>query len=82
VTGTSGTVSETTSVCVDVTTSTTGNCSSASGTSGVFYVLNQETNQVVAMSIASSKFTTIGSITLPTAHPNAIAVARMATFCM
>ena len=80
VTGTSGTVSETTSVCVDVTTSTTGNCSSASGTSGVFYVLNQETNQVVAMSIASGKLTTIGSLTLPTAHPIAIAVAPNGNF--
>jgi 6-phosphogluconolactonase (cycloisomerase 2 family) len=80
VTGTSGSVSETTSVCVDVTNSTSGNCSSASGTSGIFYVLNQETNQVVAMSIASGKLTTIGSLTLPTAHPIAIAVAPNGNF--
>jgi len=80
VTGTSGSVTETTSVCVDVTTSTTGNCSSASGTSGVFYVLNQETNQVVAKKIASGALTTISSVTLPTAHPNAIAVAPNGNF--
>jgi 6-phosphogluconolactonase (cycloisomerase 2 family) len=80
VTGSSGSVNETTSVCVDVTNSTTSNCSSASGTSGVFYVLNQKTNQVVAMSIASGKFTTIGSITLPTADPLAIAVAPNSKF--
>jgi hypothetical protein len=65
---------------VDVTTSTTNNCSSASGTSGVFYVLNQETSQVVAMSISSGKFNTIGSLNLPTAHPIAIAVAPNGNF--
>lgn len=80
VTGTSGSVTETTSVCVDVTNSSTGDCSSASGTSGVFYVLNQGTSQVVAMSIASGKFNTIGSINLPTAHPIAIAVAPNGKF--
>jgi 6-phosphogluconolactonase (cycloisomerase 2 family) len=79
VTGTSGSVSETTSVCVDVTTSTTNNCSSASGTSGVFYVLNQETSQIVAMKIASGMLTTISSLTLP-ASPMAIAVAPNGNF--
>jgi 6-phosphogluconolactonase len=77
VTGTSGTVSETTNVCVVVTTST-GSCSSATGTSGVFYVLDQTTTQIVSMNIASGKLTGT-SYTLP-AEPLAIAVAPNGKF--
>jgi hypothetical protein len=75
VSGVSGSVTETTTVCVEVTTSPTGNCSSNAGTSGVFYVLNQTTDQVVAMSISSGQLTTIGAVTLPSPQPLAIAVA-------
>lgn len=77
VTGTSGSVTETTNVCVVVTTST-GSCSSATGTSGVFFVLNQTTNQIVSMNIASGKLTGT-SYTLPT-EPFAIAVAPNGKF--
>lgn len=80
VTGTSGSVSETTSVCVAVTTSSSSSCSSANGTSGVFYVLNQTKNQVVAMKIASGTLTTVGALTVPTATPLAIAVAPNGNF--
>jgi len=80
VTGTSGSVAETTSVCVVVTASSSGTCSGSSGTSSVFYVLNQETSQVVAMSISGSTLTTVGSVTLPNAHPIAIAVAPNGKF--
>ncbi|MGD0732720.1 MAG: beta-propeller fold lactonase family protein, partial [Terracidiphilus sp.] len=78
VTGTSGAVSETTTVCVTVGSSS-GSCSAA-GTSGVFYVLNQTTSQVVAMSISSGQLTTIGSYTLPTAGALAIAIAPNGNF--
>ncbi|MGA2888502.1 MAG: beta-propeller fold lactonase family protein [Terracidiphilus sp.] len=77
VTGVSSGVSATTSLCVEVGT---GTCTAASGNSGVFYVLNQTTDQVVAMQISSGVLTTIGALTLPTAHPNAIAVAPNGNF--
>jgi len=47
--------------------------------SGVFYVLNQATSQVVAMSINSGKLTTIGSYTLA-AKPLAMALAPSGNF--
>lgn len=78
VTGTSGSVSETTTVCVTVGSSS-GSCSTA-GTSGNFYVLNQTTSQVVAMNIASGQVTTIASYTLPTAGALAIAIAPNGSF--
>jgi len=75
VTGVSGSVAATTSVCVEVSSSTSASCSSGSTTSGVFYVLNQTTDQIVALSISSGKLNTIGAVTLQAAHPYAIAVA-------
>ena len=81
VTGTSGTTSETTDVCVLVTTSS-GNCSSAAAASGVLYVLNQATNQIVALTAASSgSVNTVGANNLPVAanptfEPAAIAVGN------
>lgn len=80
VTGTSGSIMETTDVCVDVTTATTGTCSSVAAVSGNFYVVNQATNQVVAMKISSGALTTIGTITTPTPVPQAIAVAPNGKF--
>jgi 6-phosphogluconolactonase (cycloisomerase 2 family) len=80
VSGASGGVTETTTVCVDVTTSGTGTCGSAATTSGNFYVVNQATNQVVAMNISSGTLTTIGAITVPTPLPLAIAVAPNGNF--
>ena len=62
VTGTSGSVTETTSVCVDVTTSATSNCSSASGTSGKFYILSAPSSSsttIVGESISSGSITQI-----------------------
>lgn len=81
VTGTSGSVSETTSVCVEVTTSS-GTCSSSttSGASGVFYVLAKTSNEIVAMSISSGTLSTIGSTTLLSSNPLAIAVAPNGKF--
>lgn len=78
VTGTSNSVSESTSVCVEVTSSS-GSCSSTSSTSGVFYVLNQTTDQIVAFNIASSQLNTIAALTLP-ASPLAIAIAPNGQF--
>jgi 6-phosphogluconolactonase (cycloisomerase 2 family) len=77
VTGVSGSVTETTTVCVEVGS---GSCSSKGGTSGVFYVLNQTTDQVVAMSISSGQLTPIGAVTLPSPQPLAIAVAPNGLF--
>lgn len=80
VTGLSGSVSESTIVCVEVTSSS-GSCSSSGGTSsGVFYVLNQTTNQIAALSISSGSLTTIGTYTLPAPLPTAIAVAPNGLF--
>ena len=78
VTGVANSVSESTSVCVEVTSSS-GSCSSTSSTSGVFYVLNQTTDQVVAFSIASGQLNTIAALTLP-ASPLAIAIAPNGQF--
>jgi len=79
VTGSSSGVSETTSVCVTVGSSSTG-CSSANGTSGVFYVLNQTTDQVVALSLASGQLNTIGTTTLQTGEPLALAISPNGLF--
>ena len=79
VTGSSNGVSESTAVCVEVTSSSSGSCTSSSSTSGVFYVLNQTTDQAVAFSIASGQLNTIGAVTLPSS-PLAIAVAPNGQF--
>lgn len=75
VTGTSGSISQTTVVCAEVTTGS-DTCSSSSGnSSGVFYVLNQATKQIVAYSIDSGKLTQIGSPYTLSAAPYSIAIA-------
>jgi 6-phosphogluconolactonase (cycloisomerase 2 family) len=79
VTGTSGSVSETTTVCAEVSSSA-ATCGAASGASGVFYVLNQTTDQIVALSLSSGKLNTIGALTLPAPLPQAIAVAPNGLF--
>jgi len=80
VTGTSGSVTESTTVCVEVSASSSGSCSSGSGTSGVFYVLNQTTNQVVSATINSGQLNTLDAVTLPATNPFAIAVAPNGNF--
>ncbi len=77
VTGVSGNTAEDTTVCVVVGS---GSCSSSSGTSGVFYVLNQTTDQIVAATISSGQLHTIGALTLPAPVPYAIAVAPNGSF--
>ena len=71
----SGVSSETTSVCVEVTS---GTCSSATGTSGYFFVLNQGTNEIVSMQLSSGQVSGISNGLLvaatPTVEPAAIAV--------
>jgi len=78
VSGLSGGVTETTSVCV-VVGSSSSSCSSANGNSGVFYVLNQTTNEVAALSLSSGQLNTIGATTLAST-PQAIAVAPSGQF--
>ncbi len=78
VTGTNDSVAATTKFCIAVGTTSTSSCTSA--TSGVFYVLNQTTNQIAALSIASGQLTTIGTYSTPTATPLAIAVAPNKAF--
>ena len=82
VTGTSGTVSENTTVCVEVSSSSSASCSGGggSGTSGVFYVLNQTTSQIAALSISSGALNSIAAVALPASHPFAIAVAPNGRF--
>jgi 6-phosphogluconolactonase (cycloisomerase 2 family) len=60
--------------------SSSNGCSSANGTSGVFYVLNQDTNQIVALNLASNALNPVGTYTLPTAGPKAIAIAPNGLF--
>ena len=75
VTGTSGTISESTTVCVEVS-SNSSTCSASAGASGVFYVINQTTDQIVALNMTSAgKLNTIGSYALPSSLPGALAVA-------
>ena len=75
VTGTSGSDSQTTAVCAQVTTSS-DTCTAISGnSSGVFYILNQATMQVVAYSIASGKLIQVGSPYALSAAPYSIAIA-------
>ena len=75
VTGTSGSVSQTTNLCAEVTTSS-GSCSASAGnSSGVFYVLNQGTMQIVAYSINSDAITQIGTSYALSAAPYSIAIS-------
>lgn len=80
VTGTSGNVTQTTSLCALVT-ATSGTCTTAAGnSSGVFFVLNQGTKQIAAFSIVSGKLTQAGNAyTFPSA-PYSIAVAPSGAF--
>jgi lactonase family protein with 7-bladed beta-propeller len=80
VTGTSSGVAATTSFCVEVSSSASATCSSSGGASGNFYVLNQTTNQIAALSISSGQLTTIGTTTLSARLPSAIAVAPNGKF--
>jgi 6-phosphogluconolactonase (cycloisomerase 2 family) len=81
VTGTSGTISESTTVCVEVSSSS-GTCSSGggSGTSGIFFVLNQTTSQIVVEKLVSGSLSNIGSVTTPASHPLAMAIAPNGNF--
>jgi 6-phosphogluconolactonase (cycloisomerase 2 family) len=79
VTGTSGTIAESTTVCVEVSSSS-GSCTSGSGTSGIFFVLNQTTSQIVVAKLVSGSLTTIGSVSTPASHPFAIAIAPNGNF--
>jgi len=75
VTGTSGTTAESTTVCVEVSNNSS-TCSASGGASGVFYVINQTTDQIVALNITSTgTVNTIGTYSLPASLPGAIAVA-------
>jgi 6-phosphogluconolactonase len=78
VTGTSGSLSATTSLCVEVSTSS-GTCTAATP-SGVFYVLNQTTNQLVTLSISSTGSLTVVNVTALAAKPLALAVAPSGNF--
>jgi len=68
----------TTPVCVAVGS---GTCTSSAGTSGIFYVLNQTTDQIATLSVSSAGLTTVAPATsLPAATPLAIAVAPNGNF--
>jgi 6-phosphogluconolactonase (cycloisomerase 2 family) len=80
VTGVSGSVAETTPVCVEIATSSSATCSATGGAGGNFYVLNQTTNQIAALSISSGQLNSIGAVLLPAPLPLAIAVAPNGQF--
>jgi len=81
VTGTSGSVSQTTTLCAQVT-STTGTCTATSGnSSSVFYVLNQTTKQIAAYAITSGAINQIsGSPYTLSSAPYSIAIAPNGSF--
>jgi 6-phosphogluconolactonase (cycloisomerase 2 family) len=79
VTGTSGTITSTTTVCAEVTSST-DTCSATAGASGIFYVLNVETLQIVAYYVnAAGTLTQIATYTTP-ATPITLTVAPSNNF--
>jgi 6-phosphogluconolactonase (cycloisomerase 2 family) len=61
-------------------TTSSGACSTTASASGDFYVLNQTTNQVAALSISSGQLNTIGAYTLPAPAPLSIAAAPNGRF--
>ena len=76
----SGATSETTQVCVAVGT---GSCTSSGsgGASGIFFVLNQTTNQIASLNItASGQLNAVATTSLPAAGASAIAVAPNGNF--
>jgi 6-phosphogluconolactonase (cycloisomerase 2 family) len=79
VTGTSDSVSETTTLCAAVSTSSTTCTASSGSSSGVFYVLNQETKQIVGYSISSGSLSKIASYSLSYV-PYSIAIAPSGNF--
>lgn len=84
VTGTSGSISKTTSVCVDVTTSTTNSCTSTAAKSGDFYILNGGTSgSITEYYVNSSGLNKVGSsVSLTGVLPVAMAVAPNGKFLM
>jgi len=75
VTGTSGSVSQTTSLCAAVTSSS-GTCTASTGSgSGVFYVLNQGTKQIVVYNITAGKLVQVGTPSTLSSAPFSIAIA-------
>jgi 6-phosphogluconolactonase (cycloisomerase 2 family) len=81
VTGTSGSDTNTTDVCAEVSTSS-GTCTGSNGNgSGLFYVINLKTRQVVGYSISSGKLTLIsGSPYTLSSAPYSIAIAPNGNF--
>ncbi len=82
VTGTSGSSSASTTVCAQVTTgSDTCTASTGGSGSGVFYVLNQQTKQVAAYTVASGGLTLVsGSPYTLSAAPFSIAISPKGGF--
>src|ERR1700684_3863248 len=60
------------------TTTCTSNCTTLS--SGIFYVLDQGTSEVVALSINSGSLNTIGTYTLPSAGALAMVLSPNGSF--
>jgi 6-phosphogluconolactonase len=81
VTGTSGTTTQTTKLCAQVTSGTDTCTASTGGSSGVFYVLNQATKQVVGYSIASGVLKQVsGSPYTLSSAPYSIAIDPQGNF--
>ena len=81
VTGTSGSASQTTALCAEVSNSS-GTCTATNGnSSGNFYVLNQGTKEIVGYSVATGSLTRIsGSPYTLSAAPFSIAIAPNGNF--
>ena len=75
VTGTSGSASQSTSLCAEVSSTSSSTCTASGGSGGVFYVLNQGTKQIVAFSISAGAITQIGNPYTLSAAPYSIAIA-------
>lgn len=76
VTGTSGSATNTTNLCAEVSSSSSATCTSSAGnSSSVFYVLNQATKQIAGYSITSGTLAPVGNAYTLSASPYSIAIA-------
>lgn len=84
VTGTSGSITESTTVCVDVTGSSTSTCTSTASTSGEFYILNGGTSGTISgYTISSGALKKVGSsVSLTGVEPVAMAIAPNGKFLL
>jgi 6-phosphogluconolactonase (cycloisomerase 2 family) len=83
--GVSGSIAESTSLCVEVSASGTGTCTAASTTSGYFYILNANSTSgasgsIAGFSISSNTLTPVSGSSQSVSGGTAVAIAPSGTF--